>query len=249
MRRSSLLARAPASTIVTSRLGPTRKRPISSSGFWVALRPIRWTLAARRRAAPARACASRRSSVSARCEPRLECGDRVDLVDDHRLDAAEHLRAPRGQHQVQRLGRRHEDVGRVAQHRRALALRRVARADADADAARRRSRAGHAEVALDVVGERLQRAHVEDARALSAAPAPAPAAGCAVLRRSSAHRKAASVLPEPVGATAARARPRDRGPGLACAGVGAANARSNQLRTRGLKLLSGTFEGTAPDNL
>ena len=58
----------PASMIVTSRCGPTRKRPISSSGFWVADRPIRWTVAAGR---PTRAWASRRSSVSARCEPRL----------------------------------------------------------------------------------------------------------------------------------------------------------------------------------
>ena len=44
IRRSSCL-RAPASTIVTSRCGPTRKRPISSSGRCVALRPIRWTVA------------------------------------------------------------------------------------------------------------------------------------------------------------------------------------------------------------
>jgi hypothetical protein len=79
MRRSSGLplpfaVRAPASISVTSRRGPTRKRPISSSGFWVALRPIRWK---------ADSCgpieglaswtsASRRSSVRARCEPRLE---------------------------------------------------------------------------------------------------------------------------------------------------------------------------------
>jgi len=81
IRRSSSL-RAPASTIVTWRWGPTRKRPISSSGFWVALRPMRWISAGGCAAAPTgpceRACASRtwasrRSSVSARCEPRFEC--------------------------------------------------------------------------------------------------------------------------------------------------------------------------------
>ena len=56
--------------------------------------------------------------------------DGVDLVDDHRLDAAEHLARLRGEDQVQRLGRRDEDVGRVAEHRGALALGRVAGADA-----------------------------------------------------------------------------------------------------------------------
>ena len=91
--------------------------------------------------------------------------DGVDLVDDHRLDAAEHLAGARGEDQVQRLGRRDQDVGRPARHRRALALGRVAGADAHAhllgpDAAQRR-----AQVSLDVIRERLQRAHVHDARA------------------------------------------------------------------------------------
>ena len=44
-------------------LGPTMNRPTSSSGFCVALRPIRWT------SRPA--AALRRSSVSARCAPRF----------------------------------------------------------------------------------------------------------------------------------------------------------------------------------
>jgi hypothetical protein len=87
----------------------------------------------------------------------------VDLVDDDRLDAAEHLARLRGEDQVQRLGCRDEDVGRRAPHRRALALRRVARADRDAqvgpDAAQR-----SAQVAVDVVGKRLQRRDVDQAR-------------------------------------------------------------------------------------
>ena len=90
-------------------------------------------------------------------------GHGVDLVDDHRLDAGEDLARLRGQHEVQRLGRRDEDVRRVAAHRRALALRRVAGADTHgevgADAAQRR-----AQVALDVVGQRLQRRDVDEAR-------------------------------------------------------------------------------------
>ncbi len=60
--RSSGL-RMPASTIRAVRRGPTMKRPTSSSGFCVALRPMRcgsWSLSS-----------ERRSSVSARCAPRL----------------------------------------------------------------------------------------------------------------------------------------------------------------------------------
>ena len=90
-------------------------------------------------------------------------GDRVDLVDDDRLDVREDLARAAGEHEVQRLGRRDEDVRRVAAHRGAVLLRRVAGADADgevrADAAQRR-----AEVAVDVVGERLERRDVDEAR-------------------------------------------------------------------------------------
>ena len=94
-------------------------------------------------------------------------GDGVDLVDDHRLDAAQHLARLRGEHQVERLRRGDQDVRRRAAHRRAVALRRVAGADRDRevgpDPAQRR-----AQVALDVVGERLQRRDVDQARVLSA---------------------------------------------------------------------------------
>ena len=61
LRSSSL--RTPVSTTRHRRWGPTMKRPTSSSGFWVADRPMRWT------SAPAASVS--RSSVSARCEPRL----------------------------------------------------------------------------------------------------------------------------------------------------------------------------------
>ena len=57
--------------------------------------------------------------------------DRVDLVHDHGLDRGEHLARLRGEQQEQRLGRRDQDVGRLAQHARALAGGRVAGADAD----------------------------------------------------------------------------------------------------------------------
>ena len=58
--------------------------------------------------------------------------DRVDLVDDHPLRVAQELARARGEHQVERLGRRDQDVRRLAEHRRALLLRRVAGPDRDA---------------------------------------------------------------------------------------------------------------------
>ena len=89
--------------------------------------------------------------------------DRVDLVDDHGLRVAKQLARSRRQHQVERLRRRDQDVRRMAQHRRALAGRRVAGADRNADVegeAAQRS----PQIALDVVGERLQRRDVDEAR-------------------------------------------------------------------------------------
>ena len=44
----------------------------------------------------------------------LGAGDRVHLVDDHRLDAAQRLAGLRGEDQEQRLGRGDEDVGRAS---------------------------------------------------------------------------------------------------------------------------------------
>ena len=96
---------------------------------------------------------------------------RVDLVDDARLSAGEQLLRAAGQHQVERLGGGDQDVGRLAEHRLPLALGRVAGAHGDlevgADPAQR-----DAEVAVDVVGERLQRGHVHEADTV---PATVPA--------------------------------------------------------------------------
>ncbi len=60
--RSSGL-RMPASTMRAVRRGPTMNRATSSSGFCVALRPMRWGSWS--------LSSDRRSSVSARCAPRL----------------------------------------------------------------------------------------------------------------------------------------------------------------------------------
>ena len=108
--RSSGL-RCPASTIVTGR-SPPRKREISSSGRCVADRPIRCGSVAGDRRQPLQRERQVRAALGA--------GDGVDLVDDHRLDRAQHVAGAGGQHQVQRLGRGDQDVGRVAADRRAL---------------------------------------------------------------------------------------------------------------------------------
>ena len=95
----------------------------------------------------------------------LRAGDGVHFVDDHRLDAAQHLAALRGEEEIERLGCRDQDVGRGAEHLAALTLIRVARAHAD-----RQGRAEPGErppqVALDVVVERLQRRDVEQPQPL-----------------------------------------------------------------------------------
>ncbi len=99
-------------------------------------------------------------------------GQRVDLVDDHRAHGRQHAPArQRAQQHVQRLGRGDEDVRRPAQVVLALALRRVAGAHGGADVDVRQAQPGQfgadagqrfLEVGADVVGQRLQRRHVDD---------------------------------------------------------------------------------------
>ena len=122
--------RTPASTMVTGRGAarrsvssvPPRKRAISSSGRCVADRPMRCG-AGRRRPDPVVEPLEGEGQVAAP----LGGGQRVDLVDDHGLDAAQRLAGRRREHQVQRLGRGDEDVGRVAHELAALVGRRCRR--------------------------------------------------------------------------------------------------------------------------
>ena len=86
--------------------------------------------------------------------------DRMDLVDDARLGAGEQLLRATGEHQIQRFGRGDEDVRRLAEHRLALALRCVPGPHRDTQV-RPDAAQGHAKVAVDVVGERLQRRDVD----------------------------------------------------------------------------------------
>ena len=106
---------------------------------------------------------------------------RVDFVDDHRLHGAQRFAAALGgEHQVERFGRGDQDVRGALDDRLAFRGRGVAGAYRCADAGHRRAaqraRLGALprqfgdltqrllEVALDVVGERLERRDVEHAR-------------------------------------------------------------------------------------
>ena len=109
--------------------------------------------------------------------------ERVDLVDDHRVDRRQPLARVRREQQEQRLGRGDQDVGRRragTARARSPACRRCgwrspawstatpARRGDVGDAGERR-----AQVALDVHGQRLERRDVEHAAALPCASAPA----------------------------------------------------------------------------
>ena len=76
--------RTPALTIVTGRgplaVLPPRNRAISSSGRWVADSPMRWNGRSRDLLEPLERQREVRTPLGRR--------DRVDLVDDHRFDAA-----------------------------------------------------------------------------------------------------------------------------------------------------------------
>ena len=222
MTCSSSGLRAPASTIVDLAIRRRRRRgtaAIVSSGRCVADSPIRWRLGGVRaravaRRAPARS-ASSRSRLRARWAPRFEPGDRVDLVDDDVLDVAEHLAGRAGEHEVERFGGGDQDVRRVAGDLAAILGRGVAGPAGDRDVRRlgaeprgRERDAGQrrAEVALDVVGQRLERRDVQDADRCPGLSRVATGLG-SVASRSRHHRNAARVLPLPVGAWMSVCRP------------------------------------------
>ena len=97
--------------------------------------------------------------------------ERVDLVDDDRVDGREAPARLAGEDEVERLGRRDEDLPGVLLLALALLRRRVAGAHVHGDRGRgaQRDEAGQrrAQVALDVVGEGLDRRDVDDARAFA----------------------------------------------------------------------------------
>ena len=154
--------------------------------------------------------------------------DGVHLVDDDRVHARERLPGLAREHQVERLGRRDQDVGRRGDELAPVARGRVARAHADRHLGERDPEAPGgladphergAEVALDIDAQRLERRDVEDAGAVSrrhlvspswsrrASSGRRPPAKGSWKTRSIAQRKADSVLPEPVGATTSACLP------------------------------------------
>ena len=213
--RSSCLA-APASTIVTGRGRPVAVLAAEEAGD-LRQRPLGGREAdALQLAAVLGDHALQPLQAERQVRAALGAGDGVDLVDDHRADAAEDVPPARGQQQVEALGRGDEDVGR----------RRAASAGARAGACRRcgrrpTPRAPRAPRARPP--RRCRRAaRAGCARRRSSAPsgargrAPRPVwrpASRSATRPLRAQRKAASVLPEPVGARMRLLLPRgDRRP-------------------------------------
>ena len=165
----------------------------------------------------------------------LGAGDGVHLVDDHVLDAAQRLARLAGEQQVEALGGGDQDVRRVLDQLPARIGRRVAgpRRDAHLGQLRARTLGGAADagqrrpqVALDVVGERLQRRDVQHPQS--------PLARTRLRLGEEPvehHRKAASVLPLPVGACSSVCSPAAMaGQPRAWARVGSAKASRNQAR-------------------
>ena len=102
--------------------------------------------------------------------PSLGSRQRMDLIDDHGLDRGEDLPRSRGEHQVQALGSRDQQVRRVPHHGLTLFLGSVARAHGDRDVRGlevQLHRLGpyacewSPEVPVHVVCERLQRRHIK----------------------------------------------------------------------------------------
>ena len=221
--RSSSL-RVPASTSVISRPVPATKRPISASGRCVADRPIRCI-----------GCSSERFEALERerqVRAALRAGDGMHLVEDQRLDAAEHLPSLRRQQENSDSG----VVIRMSGGLRSICWRsRCGVSPVRTATARVEPRPGErpAQVPLDVVVERLQ------AGSRRAAGAPRRVSGSS---RSIPTRNAASVFPEPVGAWTSTCAPvAIAGQACSCAGVGPANTRSNHSRVSVEKAANGSM--------
>jgi hypothetical protein len=100
----------------------------------------------------------------------------MNLIDDHRLDAAQGLPSARGEQEEERLRRGDEDVRGRSNHLRALAPRRVAGAHTHRGQVKGNARFQsvlrdacdrHAEIFFDVDAERFQRRDVEHAAPLA----------------------------------------------------------------------------------
>ncbi len=218
-------------TSVTSRL-PPRNRATSSTGRTVADRPIRW--------AGRSSSSSRRSSDSARCAPRLvpltACTSSTMTVSTPRSDSRAAL-----------VSTRNSDSGVVMKTSGGILLnaRRSAAGVSPERMPTARSGTGSprrcAACRMPVSGLRRLRS-TSTASALSGLTystrqrCRGSSGGGVEASRSSDHRNADSVLPEPVGATTRVSRPlliASQAPSWAA--VGAAKAAVNQVRVAGEK--------------
>ncbi len=196
--------------------------------------------------------ASRRSRVRDRWAPRLVAArawisSMITASTPRRVS-----RACGGEHEVERLGRGDEQVRRVAQHPAALVGRGVARADADRSAggtaargARRPARCRRGGCAGS--SRRRRRGPAAARRRGGGCGARGPPGGGVETSRSRPHRKAASVLPDPVGARIRVWSPEAMaGQPWACGGVASAKVVENQARTGSEKRSSGSVAVTRP---
>ena len=143
---------------------PARNCATSSMGFCVAERPMRTGGRSTKRFQPFERKRQMRAALVVR--------HGMNLIDDHRFNCSQDVAALfGGQQNVQRFGRRDQNVRRMRQHRAALVHQRVARAHSDTDFRHQQSAlAGHLQdlteryfkVFLNVVAERLQRRNVKD---------------------------------------------------------------------------------------
>src|SRR2546427_7843717 len=89
------------------------------------------------------------------------------FVEDQRADTLQGLARARGEEQIQRLRCRDQDVGRIAEHRRALLLRRVTGANTDPQLGLQPGKRA-AQVALDVVVQGLERRDIDEPQTFAA---------------------------------------------------------------------------------
>ncbi len=182
----------------------------------------------------------------------LGARDRVHLVQDHRLDPGERVPGGRGQHQEQRLGGGDQDVRRPGGQRAPLGGRGVAGADARPAPPARAGPAAPTPGGCRSAGcadcaPRPPRAPSAGTRTAPGSASSGSAGGGVEASWSRAARKAASVLPEPVGATTSTSEPSPMARHApSWAAVGAAKAPVNQARVAGEKASRAAVGGARP---
>ena len=211
--------------------GPTRKRPISSSGRCVAREADPLQRAGASAGAPPAARASAPGATPRLVPATAWISSTITASSRVRISRA------RGEHQVERLGRGDQDVGR----RSAIAARSAAacrRCGCRPRCRRADAAQGRAQVALDVVGERLQRRDVDEPHAGR------PDRLGLALRRSSPRGTPRASCPSRWGRRAGRSRRRrSAARPSACAGVGSSKALLEPARTGGREARKGHPSG------